>query len=92
MAASQYACGVLYTPVVLAACGCAIPQDVVHRATVTVDEKGTVAAAATTVAVARKKRAHPRSELDIILDRPFVFAVCDLATQGVLFIGQINRV
>jgi serpin B len=49
-----------------------------------VDEEGTEAAAATKVIIGRVS--GPPS---IILDRPFLLAIHDAATETILFIGQI---
>ena len=60
---------------------------VVHQATITVDEAGTEAAAATAAVMAGA--AAPSQTVTLRVDRPFVFAVRDLATGAVLFLGQI---
>jgi serpin B len=56
---------------------------VVHQATVTVDEKGTEAAAATGVAI--ETAGFP----EVRVDRPFLFAITDDATGAVLFAGRV---
>lgn len=55
----------------------------VHQATVTVDEKGTEAAAATGAVL----ESAGYSELRV--DRPFLFAITDDATGAVLFAGRV---
>jgi len=61
--------------------------DVVHQADVRVDEKGTVAAAATgAVAIAT---AAPLVVL--VADRPFLFVLHDRPTGAVLFAGQVTN-
>ena len=62
--------------------------DVVHQANVTVDEKGTVAAAATGVII-RNDSAPARIE-QLVVDRPFIFLIRDLPTGAVLFAGQVT--
>ena len=61
---------------------------VLHQANVTVDEKGTVAAAAT-AAVARATSAPVRFER-LVVNRPFLFFVRDLPTGAILFAGQVT--
>jgi serpin B len=60
---------------------------VIHEATITVDEKGTEAAAATAVAIAAA--AAPASPVTLRVDRPFVFALRDVETGAVLFLGRV---
>src|SRR5690606_23664468 len=62
---------------------------VVHEAVVTVDEKGTVAAAATAV-VAVTKSARPRV-VELIADQPFLFLIVDNTTGSLLFLGRVTR-
>ncbi len=60
---------------------------VVHQANIQVDEKGTEAAAATAVAMAAS--AMPAGPVTLRVDRPFVFAVRDVPTGAILFLGQV---
>jgi serpin B len=62
-------------------------DDVVHEATITVDEEGTEAAAATGVEVAAVSA--PTDPFEMVLDRPFLFAVRHRATGAVLFLGRL---
>ena len=62
-------------------------QDVVHQADVRVDEKGTVAAAATGSIF--EATAAPLASLDV--DRPFLFVLRDRPTGAVLFAGQVTN-
>ncbi len=57
---------------------------VVHKATITVDEQGTTAAAATgnVVEVTAARRS-------ITIDRPFLFAIRDAKTHTILFTGRV---
>lgn len=57
-----------------------------HQADVTVDEKGTVAAAATGGAAAVSAPIVDR----ITIDRPFVVAIRDQKTGAILFLGQVT--
>ena len=61
-------------------------KDVIHRAMVAVDEKGTEAAAAT--AVVFKRQAAQVAE-PLVVDRPFIFAIRDDATGTILFLGRV---
>lgn len=63
--------------------------EVVHQANVTVDEKGTVAAAATAV-VARATSATVGEPKQLDIDRPFLFLVRDRPTDALLFAGQVT--
>lgn len=61
---------------------------VVHQANIDVDEAGTEAAAATAVMIAGA--AAPSETVTLKVDHPFVFAVRDLVTGAVLFLGRIT--
>ncbi len=56
-----------------------------HSATIAVDEQGTEATAATVIAIAES--AMPTAE--VMLDRPFVFAITDARTGAILFMGRV---
>jgi serpin B len=60
--------------------------DVVHKAFVSVDEKGTEAAAAT--AVISGTTSIPTKKANVVVDRPFLFAIRDDATGTLLFLGR----
>ncbi len=62
---------------------------VVHQANITVDEAGTEAAAATAVAMAATSMPAPLEPVTLAVDRPFVFALRDLATGAILFLGRV---
>jgi len=62
---------------------------IVHQANITVDEKGTEAAAATAVVmVPTAAPSEPPVTLEI--DHPFLFAVRDVPTGAVLFLGRVT--
>ncbi|HEY5520558.1 MAG TPA: serpin family protein [Candidatus Limnocylindrales bacterium] len=61
---------------------------VIHQANITVDEKGTEAAAATAVGVSAG--AMPVDVAKMHVDHPFLFALRDLDTGAVLFMGQVT--
>ena len=62
-------------------------SDVIHKAFVKVDEKGTEAAAAT--AVIMNDESAPEPVDPFIMDRPFVFFIRDIPTGQILFVGRV---
>ena len=60
---------------------------VLHQAFVAVDEKGTEAAAATSVIMGPTSIQLP--DLTVTVDRPFLFILSDLQTQQILFFGRV---
>ena len=60
-------------------------RDVVQQATVSVDERGTEAAAATGVVMQIAAFEHET----LTIDGPFLFLIRDKATGAVLFLGQV---
>jgi serpin B len=62
---------------------------VVHKAFVAVDEKGTEAAAAT-ITIMIGGAAAP-GEINLIVDRPFIFVIRDLGTGQILFVGRVTN-
>ncbi len=60
---------------------------VIHQANISVDEKGTEAAAAT--AVTMDAAAAPAEPVHMNVDRPFLFALRDTQTGAILFLGQV---
>ena len=60
---------------------------VIHKATVTVNEEGTVAAAATVVAM--PTGLPLKKPIDFTVNRPFVFLIRDIETGAILFMGRI---
>ena len=60
---------------------------VLHKATVTVNEEGTVAAAATVVAMATG--IPSQTPIEFTVNRPFIFVIRDMQTGTILFIGRI---
>jgi serpin B len=61
-------------------------QSVIHQATVTVDENGTVATAAT--AMLGFAVSMPATT-PFVVDRPFLFFISDHTINAVLFVGQV---
>jgi serpin B len=64
-------------------------SDVVHKAFIDLDEKGTEAAAATAVIVVSKTSVNPSQAVEAVFDRPFVFAIRDVPTGTILFLGRV---
>ena len=64
-------------------------SSVVHKARIEVNEKGTEAAAATVVGV--DGAAAPTDYRELVLDRPFCYAVVDLERGVPLFLGTFER-
>jgi serpin B len=60
----------------------------IHQANLDVDEKGTEAAAATAVVAGIVSRPPPPVPFKV--DRPFVFALRDVTTGAIVFLGQIT--
>lgn len=61
---------------------------VFHKAFVEVDEKGTKAAAATAVSMARSR---PPRAIEFTADHPFLFFIVDDATGTILFMGRVTE-
>jgi serpin B len=67
-------------------------SDVVHQAYLDVDEQGTEAAAATAVVIRAAARVMlPDPPVEMIVDRPFLFAITDLASGQPLFLGRVTN-
>lgn len=64
-------------------------SQVVHKAFVDVDEKGTEAAAATAVIMLRTSVPAPEEAVVFRADHPFIFLIRDTATGSVLFMGRV---
>ncbi len=62
-------------------------SDVLHKAFISVDEKGTEAAAAT--AVVMVGTGMPGSPVTLTIDRPFFFVIRDIPTGAILFVGRV---
>ncbi|KAF7061844.1 hypothetical protein CFC21_068511 [Triticum aestivum] len=63
---------------------------VYHKATIEVDEVGTVAAAATAVLYfGSAAPGAPRDLVDFVADRPFLFAMVEEGIDAVLFLGHL---
>ena len=62
---------------------------VVHKAFVSVDEKGTEAAAATGVVVPTS--GPVKEPIVVTVDRPFIFLIRDTGTGTILFLGRVSN-
>jgi serpin B len=60
---------------------------VIHQANISVDEKGTEAAAVTVVGM--DTTGGPATTCEVAADRPFLFAVRDIETGAILFLGRV---
>ncbi len=63
-------------------------SDVLHKAFVKVDEAGTEAAAATTI-IMQTTSAPINQPVQVLIDRPFYFAIEDTRTDTILFLGRV---
>jgi serpin B len=62
-------------------------SDAIHKAFVSVDEKGTEAAAVTAIAMAAS--APPSGPVDFTANRPFIFLIQDIETGSILFMERV---
>jgi serpin B len=62
---------------------------VLHKAYIKVYEGGTEAAAVTAVIVGATAVEEPQELIDMIIDRPFLFAIYDNETGAILFVGRV---
>lgn len=63
-------------------------DSIIHKAVVEVDEKGTVAAAATSVVPVVVSASY---NVELIADHPFMFMIKDNKTDAILFLGLVNN-
>jgi serpin B len=67
-------------------------SEVVHKAFIDVDEKGTEAAAATAVVMVRSAAMQKEDEpIEVKLDHPFLFVIRHRATGAILFMGRVSN-
>jgi serine protease inhibitor len=64
-------------------------SDVLHKAFVAVDEKGTEAAAATAVVMAGSSMPEPEKPVNFKADHPFIFIIRQNQTGSILFLGRV---
>ena len=63
-------------------------DSIIHKAVVEVDEKGTVAAAATSIGPVVVSANY---DVEFNANRPFMFMMKDNKTDAILFLGQVNK-
>lgn len=63
-------------------------SDVLHKATITVDEHGTEAAAATAIII-RTESIEPGEPVELTIDRPFIYIIRHNPTGSILFMGRV---
>lgn len=63
--------------------------DVIHKTFLKVDEFGTEAAAVTAIEMAGAGMMPPETPFNMVVDRPFIFAIKDNETSSLMFIGCI---
>jgi serpin B len=64
--------------------------DVLHKTTITVDEAGTEAAAASAVIVGVRSY-NPEDPIVLVIDRPFQFFIMHKPTNAILFMGKVMQ-
>jgi serpin B len=62
-------------------------DEVIHKAYVGVDEEGTEAAAATAVII--RAVSMPITDVELVIDQPFISVIRDIPTASVLFTGRV---
>ena len=67
-------------------------SSIIQKTHIELDEKGTKAAAVTIIAVDGCIESEPEQPKEVILDRPFVFAIMDTETGTPVFTGVVNSV
>jgi serpin B len=65
-------------------------SDVLHKTTITVDEAGTEAAAASAVIVGVRSY-NPEDPIVLVIDRPFQFFIMHKPTNAILFMGKVMQ-
>ena len=70
---------------------CLYIDEVIHKSFVLVDEEGTEAAAATAVIMLGLQSAPVYPQVDLTIDRPFIFLIHDWGTDTILFVGRVER-
>ena len=71
-------------------------SEVFHRTWLSLDEKGTEAAAATAAIIRTKPtsqvlRQTPKPPIIVKVDRPFLFAIRHRGTGAILFLGRVEK-
>jgi serpin B len=68
-------------------------KDVLHETYIDVDEKGTEAVALTSVKISYElqKLKRDQVEMEMNVDHPFYFIICERMSGGYIFIGKVNN-
>ena len=61
---------------------------VIHKAKIKVDEQGSEAAAVTSVVMQKNSVSEPPKTVEFHADRPFIYAITEVSTGAIFFIGQ----
>lgn len=61
---------------------------VIHKAKIKVDEQGSEAAAVTSVVMQKNSVSEPPKMVEFHADRPFIYAITEVSTGAIFFIGQ----
>lgn len=64
-------------------------SSVLHKAFIDLNEDGTEAAAATVVMMEATSAQEEAEPIELVIDRPFVFAIRDTETGTILFLGRV---
>ena len=64
---------------------------IAHKAVIEVDEKGTKAAASTSISIVPMSRGYSMNTINFKADHPFMFMIKDNKTDAILFLGQVNK-
>jgi serpin B len=67
-------------------------SDVLHKTHIELDNKGTKAAAVTSVTVKATGMSAPVTVKKVVLDRPFVYAIIDTQTGLPIFLGVCENI
>ncbi len=83
-----------FSGIALHSCGatpdCLYIAQVIHQATIDVDEKGTTAAAATAVVMVTGGPGYQGPWITFRVDRPFLFILRDRTSGAILFMGHVT--
>ena len=64
---------------------------IAHKAVIEVDEKGTKAAASTSISIVPMSLGYSMNTIKFKVDHPFMFVIKDNKTDAILFLGQVNK-
>ena len=64
---------------------------VIHKSVLVVDEKGAEAAAATAIMMRATSAPNPMKPKVFLVDQPFLVAITDKTTKGILFLGRVVK-